>query len=813
MNQRHLHMIGNAHLDPVWLWQWQEGYQEARATLWSAVERLDEYPDFVFTLDQIVLLDWIRESDPELFARVGERIKDGRMEVVGGWWVEPDCNIPHGESFVRQGLLGQRFLKHHFGVMATVGCNEDPFGHNVMLPQILAKQGMHAYCFLRPGPHERELPSTAFWWESPDGSRVLAYRIAHEYCGPRGDVSYHVEKALNQTSPDVEDAMVFYGVGNHGGGPTRENMDSIKRLNELGTFGRLEPSTPSRYFAQLLAERGDEIPVWRNDLQLHAVGCYSAHSGIKRWNRQAEQELLAAERFAVIARNSAQLAYPAESLTHAWKQVLFNQFHDILPGSAIEAAYDDARDQIGEAKSVAGRVINLSLQSIARQVAIPLAPETQPVLAFNPHPWPVTTDIETELAFPGGEVHVTDDSGTVVPSQPTRPRATVSDTTRRRVVSRTTLPALGYRLLTIRSGAEPVPSELQAEDNRLENSLVRLRIDPRTGWLSEFLDKRTGVDLVQGISRPHTVVSEDASDTWGHRVLSYVAKGRPFRPRSVRLIESGPVRAVIRVESEFGRSTLREEFILRNGSATVEVRVRLDWHEQLHLLKLRFPTALTDAEVTYEVPFGHLARPADSGEKPGQSWVDLTGRIGDVPAGLTVINNAKHAYDATAFAGGVDLGITAARGPVYAWHDPRQLEADGAFSYQDQGVQEFGYLLVPHAGDREAADVVRTTAQFLMPARSMMESFHDGPLAPSASFLDGGAGSVVITAVKAAEDASADTIVRAVESAGHPASARIDVLDRSIEADFGAHEIKTFRVPAAADQPVVETDLLEFDLP
>src|SRR5829696_979519 len=218
-------MIGNAHIDPVWLWQWPEGYQEVRATFQSAVERLDEYPDFVFTCDSVMFFQWIEETDPELFQRIRERIVEGRWQVIGGWWVEPDCNIPAGESYVRQALYGQRYLRDRFGITATTGANIDSFGHNAMLPQLLRKSGLDSYVFLRPGPRERELP-TVFRWESPDGSRVLAYRIPHEYCAPRDDLGEHLEKALAQLPPDHEELMVFYGVGNHGGGPTKANLDS-----------------------------------------------------------------------------------------------------------------------------------------------------------------------------------------------------------------------------------------------------------------------------------------------------------------------------------------------------------------------------------------------------------------------------------------------------------------------------------------------------------------------------------------------------------------------------------------------------------
>ena len=193
---RTIHMIGTTHIDPVWLWPWQEGYQEARATYRSALDRMDEYEDFVFTCDQMVLLSWIEESDPDLFERIRRRVAEGRWLNVGGWWVEPDCNMPIGESFVRQGLYGQRYLISRFGAATTIGMNVDPFGHSAALPAILRGQGIDAYLFLRPGPHESDFHDTLFRWRSPDGSEVLGYRIPFQYDTPPGPVDRQVEKSL-----------------------------------------------------------------------------------------------------------------------------------------------------------------------------------------------------------------------------------------------------------------------------------------------------------------------------------------------------------------------------------------------------------------------------------------------------------------------------------------------------------------------------------------------------------------------------------------------------------------------------------------
>jgi alpha-mannosidase len=810
---RELFMVGNAHLDPVWLWHWTEGYQEARATLTSAVTLIEENPDYLFTLDQVVVLAWIEESDPALFERVTRCIRDGRLEIVGGWWIEPDCNLPNGEAFVRQGLLAQRFLLDRFGITATVGCNVDPFGHHVMLPQILRGQGMDSYCFLRPGPHELRLPSTAFWWESPDGSRVLAYRIPHEYCGPSGDVGYHVEKSVNQLSPDVGDAMVFYGVGNHGGGPTRDNLGSIGALDRAGQFGRLTLSTPGRYF-QHVRESGVELPVWTGDLQMHSPGCYSANSPGKSLNRRSEQALLAAERFAVVARHAVGTPYPAAELTHAWKQLLFNQFHDILPGSAIEAGLVEAAEQLGEVLSIAGRAVNRSLQTIARDVEVPFEENSQPLLVFNPHPWTLETDIEIETVIQGVDAHVVAADGGVVGSQRIQPAATLDvwaqPRSRRRLVVAVTVPPLGHRLYRLREGTAPTTpiGGVEATPTSLANELVRVEVDPITGWLTSLVDRRTGIDLLAGAPGAHTVVSEDTSDTWGHRIVSYVGPGEPFRPTSLRLIEDGPVRATIRVESRFGGSRLAEEFTLVSGTPAVRVRVTLDWHERLRLFKLRIPTAIENPTATYEVPFGHLVRPVDSTERPGQAWVDLSGTVGGRPVGLAVVNDAKYAYDAT----GADLGITAARSPVYAWHNPKHLDPDEIYSYQDQGRQTFTYLLLPHHGDWRAAGVVRRTAELLMPARVMFEHAHPGALPAEMTNAETASPRIQLTAVKASEDDPAQVILRAVEIAGESGPATIDVplLGRAVTAEFGPYQIRTFLLGSDPDVPAVETDLLEF---
>jgi alpha-mannosidase len=791
-------MIGNAHIDPVWLWQWPEGYQEVRATFRSALDRMDENADFVFTHTSVLFLQWVEESDPTLFARIRDRIADGRWQVAGGWWIEPDCNIPGGESFVRQGLYGQRYLLDRFGVTATTGANLDSFGHNASLPQILRRSGLDSYVFLRPKPNENaEVPGPLFRWEAADGSSVLAYRIPHEYCAPGDDLGDHVEKSLATLPPGMDELAVFYGVGNHGGGPTKANLRSIAELDSRGDGSRLRLSSLRAFFDAVADE---DVPVWRGDLQYHAPGCYTTHSGIKRWNRRAENLLQRAEKWSVVADVLGAQPYPLRELSEAWRLLLFNQFHDTLAGTSIEPAYEDARDQIGHASSLAALAFNRAVQSVARQVDVPFEEETRPLLVFNPHPWPLRADVELEYNWLTAEgVRLTDADGGEVPLQQTRSLTTMSSN-RARLVFPAVVPPLGYRLYTIRPGAARA-GRVEATRTTLENPHLLLELDPATGRIARLVHKPTGDDLASP-SSAHAVVIDDVSDTWGHEVTAYDEVIGEFGCTSVALVENGPVRAMLRVESRYGGSTLREDYVLGAEAAYVDVNVALDWHEPLKLLKLRYPTSVRDPRVTFETPYGHLERDANGHEDPGQSWVDVSGG----GCGLAVINDAKAGYDVL----GADVGISVVRSPVWAWHDPRELEEGGDFEYMDQGRQRFRVRLVPHGGDWREAGVVRLAAELNQPPYALLESYHDGPLPAERSFADDGGGPVVVTVLKGAEDGDG-YVVRAYETTGRDAEARIGVplLGRTLDLRLGANEIKTVFVPRDPAQPVRETDLLE----
>lgn len=803
-----LHMIGNAHIDPVWLWRWQEGCHEVLASFRSALDRLNEDPDFLFVSSSAAFYAWVEQIEPAMFEEIRARVREGRWEIVGGWWIQPDCNIPGGESFVRQGLYGQRYFREKFGTVARVGYNVDSFGHHGMMPQILRRSGLDSYVFMRPGPQEKGLPARLFWWEADDGSRVLAYRLPFEYCTWGRELDLHIGRCAAELREPLDELMCFYGVGNHGGGPTIENLRSIRRLAADPAMPALTFSTPDRFFAAIRT-RDLPLPTVHDELQHHASGCYAAHSAIKYWNRRAEWALLTAEKWAAIAARAAGLPYPTAEFTRAWQGVLFNQFHDILAGTSIESAYVDARNLHGEALAIADRALNAATLALSWRMAIPQEEGSTPLVVFNPHAWPTTVKVETEFARLTDRHGLFDERGEPVPWQRVQSESVTSG--RNRLAFIADLPALGYRVYRVQSAATAQPpSSILATDTTLENEHLRLTFDPDTGYLRSLYDKR---HETEALIRPGAVPSvlRDESDTWSHNVFSFRDEIGRFRATSVRLIAHGPVEAVIRVISEYGRSRLVQNFALRPGSATVEVAATIDWREQFRALKLRFPINVHFHRVTSEIPYGSIERVADGTEEPGGSWLDISGsgRQTNTLYGVSLLNDGKYSYDVDVR----DMGLTILRSPIYAHHDPAVPQPDTEYTFIDQGVQRFRYALYPHADGWEAAGTVRRAAELNAPPIAMVATGHPHGTRPLRDgFATATPDTIVITALKEAEDGDA-LIVRAYESARTSTRATIALpgWERVIAATFGPAEIKTFRVPYDTTQPPIEVNLLEWE--
>lgn len=804
-----LYMIGNAHLDPVWLWRWQEGFQENKATFFAMLRMLDQYDDVVFTSSSAQLYQWIERNHPAMFAQIKQRIQQGRWILCGGWWVQPDCNIPCGESFARHTLLAQNYFLDKFGVAARTGYNVDSFGHHGMLPQLLRLSGMDSYVFMRPGPHEKSLPAHHFLWESDDGSQVTAFRIPFSYC-VFDDLEGHIQNCAKEFDPNVDMLMCFYGVGNHGGGPTRENLKTIQTLRPQMTKEGVDLvlGDPNSYFTDLLS-KGKPLPVVHDDLQHHASGCYSVQSAIKRMNRRAEHALLRTERLASLAGMLGKSPWP-DCLDHAWQQVLFNQFHDTLAGTAIQSAYQDAENQLGEAISIADREETYATQTVSFAVDIPKEDNTLPVVVFNPHAWEVNAPIAVESGLfcnqPKGDIsQVYDCAGNLLPSQFITPNVTV--TNRRRILFPACVPALGYATYHIKLKTGQASAAIVQDCSFLENDRVQVRFCNKTGTILSLYHKALDTELAAG-PMAQAVVIKDESDTWSHGVTRFDEEIGIFQAVSVKMIEQGPVCSSMQVVSRYQASILTQTFTLYTDSADLHVKSKLNWQEKFKCLKLRFPVAVTQGAFTLEIPFGVIVKEASGEEEAMQRWMDMTGMtIDGVRAGLTVINDSKH----SASANGSVMDMMILRSPVYAHHDPTQLQADtDTYEFVDQGIQTFEYMLAPHTGDWREAAAVRKAWQLNMPMLPVIETFHEGELPQSFQSIEVTAPNVVVSAVKKALYGE-DFIVRLHECEGQRTDAQVclPLLERQLTIHLAPWQIKTLRISREKEKPPQEVDLLE----
>lgn len=787
-----MHMIGNAHIDPVWLWRWQEGFQEIKATFRSALDRMKEFDDFIFTCSAASYYAWVEENDPEMFEEIRARVAEGRWVLAGGWWVQPDCNAPCGESFVRQGLYAQRYFLEKFGKMATFGYNVDSFGHNGMLPQILRKQGMDGYVFMRPGRHEKHLEGETFQWQSPDGSEVMAYRIPFEYCTWPDQITGHVERCANLLKADGDRMMSFYGVGNHGGAPTVKNIQSIHELNRRKDLPELVLSSPDRYFEEVRSS-GKALPTVYGELFHHSSGCYSAEMRIKAANRRAEEKLLTAEKLSVLASALRGYPYPGEELTKAWKAVLFNQFHDTMAGTAIKTACEDALQEFAYASTIADHAANGALQKLTWQIDIPREDGMRPLVVFNPNAFAAKLPVEVEMVTPKPHMVLLDDQDRQIPYQLVQSEASCNGRSRMLFVA--DLPALGYRLyrLAIREELE----NLQPEGDQslvMENEWLSLSIDGESGYIASLRRKADDTEYFKAPAAVPVVI-DDPSDTWSHGVYQFDREAGAFTLDKVFCLEDGSVRKVIRAVYRYGSSTLRQDFMLYRELKQVYVRVRVDWQEQFKMLKLKFPVQLNYLRCSYEIPYGVVSREPNGQEFPMQNFLDLEGTNPGMETGITGLSILTDTRSSCSTLN-QEACLTVLRSPIFANHTPYEPQADMDYDFADQGVSEFAYALYPHEGSWENSDAAELARTMLHKPIALFETYHPGSLPQTASFVSVQGGHVQLSAMKAAEDGSGDVILRLHETAGQAAEATVELnfLHTSHTLTFTPWEIKTVRV-------------------
>jgi len=793
-----IHLIGNAHLDPVWLWRWQEGFAEIKATFKSALDRMKEFPDFKFTSACSVYYMWIEKSDKKMFDEIVARVKEGRWNIVGGWFLQPDCNLPSGEAFARHALISQRYFKEKFGITVKTGYNVDSFGHNGSLPKILKNSGMDNYIFMRPMPHEKNLPQSLFLWESMDGSQVNTYRIPF---------FYNIDQSRFEVFEDVKnleepyDMMAFYGVGNHGGGPTIELIDRMKR--ELDDSFVM--STPDEYFE---AVKGENLPVVSEDLQFHAKGCYSACSDIKSGNRAAENALGECERFSVLSGELTGCEYPGEALKTGWENVLFNQFHDILGGCSIMEAYTDAKYAHGESMNIAAKNTNFALQQISWNIDTmdgkelkPYKPTGDPtsiwtceenigtpIVVFNP----LAHDVKAVVSVREMPALITDNDGNPVPMQTIRDSKT-NGMNKFAKAFYAEIPALGYRVYRMYNNAEEAESEnsFVCTDSSIENEYIKLVMDEKTGEIKNIFDKKNNRSLLSANSST-ILVDETHCDTWAHDIAEFKDVVGVFEKGSVKLIEKGPARATLRSVMSWGNSEIVRDYTIIKDSAVISVKTKIDFHEKHKMLKFCLSVNAENPEVYNEIPFGFIARPNDGKEQTCQSWMAMC----ENNSGLAVANDSKYSFDADKNV----LSLTVLRGAIYADHFGKR---DEFCEYMEQGIHRFEYSIFPF---ESLSDTEKKAQELNNKPVLVTETFHEGNLGVEYSGINVSKENIIVTAIKKAEDENG-IVIRCYEAENKDTDVKINLFGTEFSAHFGHSEVKTFIV---ADGKAEEVDFMEW---
>jgi len=758
--------VANSHIDMAWLWPWTETVEVVRNTFSTVLQLMRQYPGFIYTQSAAQDYVWMEEKYPELFKEIQQRVREGRWEIVGGMWVEPDLNMPTGESLVRQILVGKRYFQQKFGVDVRIGWNPDSFGYNWQLPQIYKRSGLDYFVTQKMAYNETtKFPYKLFWWGSPDGSRILTY-FPHNYTNEIEPVRISEDVAEYVPKTGLPEIMHLFGIGDHGGGPTRTMLDSAGRWqNGQNIFPQLTFGTAQSFFDDVAKNLAHlKIPVLNNELYFqHHRGVMTTQSETKKKIRQSEELLLNAEKFSSLAMLDGQ-PYAQEELENDWKKVLFDQFHDIMPGSGIAINYVDAARDLGGVGLSGNKILDRSLKTLAARV------NTEgggvPVVLFNPLSWTRTDVTEAEAQFPSkfvpqSGIEVRDSAGTVLPSCVSS-RDDTTHSVKIRFLARS-VPAMGYAVfhLVPIAQAASASTTLKAGPEGMENEFVSLKVDPKTGCITSLLDKRDGHEaLAPGACGNLLQTFVDKGDAWDILADFEDQMWDLKDAEEVRLIENTPVRAVIRVKKKFQNSRFVQDICMYPGVPRVDVDMQADWHEKNILLKVAFPVSVQSNYATYEIPYGSIQRPTTRNtpeekamfEVPALRWGDLS----DTSHGFSLLNASKYGYDAK----GNVIRLSLLRSPAYP--DP----------HADEGFHEFTYALYPHAGDWKAAETERRGFELNFPLIPVTTEPHQGVLPASHSFAQIEPGNVILTAVKKAED-SAALVFRFFEFEGKTGEVRL----------------------------------------
>lgn len=772
-----IHLIANAHLDPVWLWDRREGLNEGITTVRTMLDLMDEFEEMTFIRGEAAIYRHIEQHDPATFRRLARMVERGRWDVVGGTWIQPDTNLPATETLVRHLVRGQRYFQSRFGRAVTAGWQADSFGHSAGLPEILAAGGLTSFFFSRPQGNILDLPEPAFWWEGDAGARILAYRLlSGSYQNERFDIMKLLDRTLESLlAGRLGHAACFYGLGNHGGGPSRRHLRAIRAW--AGRHPEVEVVHSGLHrLAEALRREKTPLPVWRGELNFCMRGCYSSVARFKFAYRRAEALLGRAEKTGAIVAAARQ--EPAADLSGAWDTVLFNSFHDILPGSSIERAMDEQIQSIGGVLHAANEAEFAALNALTAEVDTSLTrrpagdnPSAVPVLVWNPHPFAFEGHVEIETALdyrplmekytgrPGAvpwEVLGAGRRAVRFQEIATEHSCFQDFPWRKRALVPVTLPAFGWNVLEVgyREGATrpAVADPVRALPGSIANG--EWKITAKQG-ASGVQISRHGRKFLAGEGL-QAVLYDDPWGSWGGmseepESLSLRKVRERWKVAEVALLEKGPLRAVLWVRLAGRRSRLDLSFALTRGSATVEVSARLLLDDRSARLKLVFPGG---DSADYEVP-GSVVHRGACGEVPGGRWVRVRGGKN---GGMGFVSDALYGFE------GIEgeFRATVARASRYANDIVTPAAAEPWRPAVDCGELKFKFLLTG-----PEADLPRLADQLEQPPVVLTVPPSKGKLQRTGSLLELSPSSARLLALKRAEDGRG-FVLRAQAPAGRP---------------------------------------------
>lgn len=764
----------NAHIDAAWLWREKETIEVCKNTFSSVFNMMNAKPDFTYTQSAAQYYKWMEDYYPDVFQGIKDKMKVGRWEAIGGMWIEPDCNLIDGPSWMHQILYAKNYFKKKFGADINIGWNPDSFGYNWNMPMFYQNAGIDAFITQKIGWNETNVfPYRVFWWESPDGSKILSY-FPFDYVNTITQ-AYGLVDWLRQFEANTgfTNMLVLFGVGDHGGGPSIEMIDRIEHLKTLDIYPKVVYGNTKEYLSWLKSQDLSEVPVWDDELYLeYHQGTYTTQSNMKKYNRLSEITLTNAEKFSSLSHLLYKGTYRSDNLEEAWQGVMLNQFHDLLPGSGIREIYIDAMKTYKHSLDIGNFTSNEALKNIAENINTSFAKNGKPVVVFNPLSWNRKDIVKLEL--PEGDLNnyaVYDSSGKEIPSQLIN-----EDSYKNKILFiADEVPSYGYKVYFLKKQSTPSLSENGiSSGNSIENEYFKITVDPDSGWVKSIYDKQNGNEILAGEGNRLQLL-EDKPTAWDAWNIGWTGVEFPMNFKKIELKENGPVRTVLSVYHDylkpgvvkdfptpnFPNSFFRQDIILYKGIDRIDFLTDIDWWEDKTMLKVEFPLTVQDSEATYEIPYGSIQRSTLRNNSWNKARYEVSAiRWADVSKngyGVSLLNNSKYGYDVK----GNVMRLSLLRSPK--WPDPTA----------DRGEHQIEYSLYPHKGNWKEANTVNKGYDFNYKLIPFLTDVHKGSIPAEYSFIKMNSPNLVLTTFKKAEDDDA-YIFQWYESEGKDTEAEIE---------------------------------------